>query len=48
MKLMKGSYVYVAIARVPNTVKGVVRYIGELSGEKGTRFGIELMVCSLT
>lgn len=48
MKLMKGSDVYVAIAGVRNTVKGIVRYIGELSGEKGTRFGIELMVCSLT
>ena len=42
--LDKGSDVYVAVTGVHNNLKGIVRYIGDLSGEKGTRFGIELMV----
>ena len=29
---------------IPYPVKGIVRYIGSLSGEVGTKFGIELLV----
>ena len=39
-----GSEVYTSVDTVPIPVKGVIRYIGELAGAEGTRFGIELMV----
>jgi len=42
--LGKGSEVYTTIDTVPDLMKGVIRYIGELPGLDGTRFGIELMV----
>jgi len=42
--LMEGSAVYTTIATIPIPVKGVIKYIGELSGTEGTKFGIELMV----
>ena len=44
-KLTGGSEVYVTIATTPYPVKGVVRWIGKLTGEYGTKFGIELLVC---
>ena len=42
--LTVGSEAYVTIATIPAPVKGIVRYIGKLSGEEGTKFGIEIMV----
>ena len=45
-KLNYGSYVYVTIPTIPTPVSGVVCHIGPLEGEVGTKFGIELQVCS--
>ena len=45
-KLTEGSEVYVTITTTPYPVKGVVRWIGKLAGEYGTKFGIELLVCT--
>ena len=45
--LKVGSEVYVTIATIPAPVKGIIRYIGGLTGEEGRKFGIELMVCLL-
>ena len=42
--LVVGSEVFATIDTIPIPVKGVVKYIGELSGVGGRRFGIELMV----
>ena len=42
--LTVGCEVYVTIATIPVPVKGIVRYIGKLSGEEGKQFGIEIMV----
>ena len=42
--LTVGSEVYVTIATIPAPVRGIVRYIGKLSGEEGKQFGIEIMV----
>ena len=42
--LGKGSEVYITIDTTPDLMKGVIRYIGELPGLDGTRFGIELTV----
>ena len=42
--LRLGSDVYVTIATIPTPVRGIIRYIGELPGEEGTKFGIEMMV----
>ena len=42
--LCVGSEAYVTIATIPAPVKGIVRYIGKLSGEEGRKFGIEIMV----
>ena len=42
--LTVGSEAYVTIATIPAPVKGIVRYIGNLSGEEGRQFGIEIMV----
>ena len=44
--LQIGSEVCVTIPTSSAPVKGVVRYIGSLSCEYGTHFGIELLVCS--
>ena len=44
-KLHFGSIVYVTIPTIPVPVRGVVCYIGQLEGEVGTKFGIELLVC---
>ena len=43
-KLRVGYGVYVAIPTIPHPMRGVVRYIGPLPGEEGTKFGIELLV----
>ena len=42
--LTVGSDVYVTIATIPTPVRGIIQYIGELPGEEGRKFGIELMV----
>ena len=42
--LAVGSDVYVTIATIPTPVRGMIRYIGGLSGEEGRKFGIELRV----
>jgi len=42
--LVEGSLVYVTLSIIPVPVNGVVRYVGELPGLDGTRFGVELMV----
>ena len=44
--LVKGSDVYVTIPTITSPVRGVIRYIGGLSGEEGRKFGVELMVCA--
>jgi len=41
-----GSHVLVTISTDPLSVRGTVRYIGNLSGKDGTHFGIELLVCN--
>ena len=46
-KLTEGSTVYVSIPYLRIVAKGIVRYIGKLPGERGTKFGIELLVCKL-
>ena len=43
-KLHLGSGVYVTIPTIPVPVRGVVSHIGQLKGEVGTKFGIELLV----
>lgn len=44
-KLTEGSNVYVVnMPTFPAAVKGIVRYIGKLPGESGTKFGVELLV----
>ena len=43
--LVVGSDVYVTIATIPTPVRGTIQYIGELPGEEGRKFGIELVVC---
>jgi len=45
LSLGKGSEVCVTIPTIHNPVRGVVRYIGGLSGELGRQFGIEILVC---
>jgi len=42
--LTEGSLVYVTLSTIPVPVNGIIRYIGELSGLDGTRFGVEMMV----
>lgn len=44
-KLTVGDDVQVTIKSIPSSIKGVIRYIGALPEEDGTKFGIELMVC---
>ena len=44
-KLAEESIVYVTIPPLLKTAKGIVRYIGKLPGEPGTKFGVELLVC---
>ena len=44
-KLTEGSTVYVSIPTLRTPAKGIVRYIGKLPSEHGTKFGIELLVC---
>ena len=44
-KLTERSTVYVSIPTLRTIAKGIVRYIGKLPGERGTKFGIELLVC---
>ena len=46
--LAVGSDVYVIIATIPAPVRGIIRYIGELPGEDGRNFGVELMVIKAT
>ena len=42
--LAQESKVYVTLATIPVPVSGIIRYVGDLSGLDGTRFGVELMV----
>ena len=42
-----GSEVYVTIATIPAPVRGIIQYIGGLTGEEGRKFGIEILVCML-
>ena len=44
-KLTEDSTVYVSIPTIPTVAKGIIRYIGKLPGETGTKFGVELLVC---
>ena len=37
-------HVNVTTPIIPHSVRGIIRYIGPLPGEKGTKFGIELLV----
>ena len=43
-KLKSGFGVNVTIPTIPHPVRGVIRYIGLLPSEEGTKFGIELLV----
>ena len=43
-KLKVGDGVNVTIPTIPYPVRGIIRYIGSLPGEEGTKFGIELLV----
>ena len=43
-KLKVGYGVNVTIPTIPYPVRGIIRYIGSLPGEEGTKFGIELLV----
>ena len=44
-KLAEDSTVYVTIPTLHDCAKGIVRHIGKLPGETGTKFGVELLVC---
>ena len=46
-KLKVGYGVNVTISTIPNPVRGIIRYIGSLPSEEGTKFGIELLVSEL-
>ena len=41
-----GSFVYVTIPVSAVPVRGIIRHIGKLQGERGIMFGVELMVCA--
>jgi len=43
-KLQVGSLVFVLVPAIPLPVQGVIRFIGELPGETGTKFGVEFLV----
>ena len=43
-ELKIGSLVFVIVPTIPLPVQGVIRFIGELPGQSGTKFGVELMV----
>ena len=43
-KLKIGYGVKVTIPFIPHPVRGIIRYVGPLRGEEGTKFGIELLV----
>ena len=43
-KLKAGFGINVSIPTIPNPARGVIRYVGPLPGEEGTKFGIELLV----
>lgn len=43
-KLKVGNAVNVAIPTIPQPVRGIIRYIGTLPDEVGTKFGIEMLV----
>lgn len=43
-KLEIGNGICVTIPTITSPVKGIIRYIGSLSGEEGTKFGIEMLV----
>jgi len=43
-KLRVGYGVNVTIPTIPHPMRGIIRYIGPLRGEEGTKFGIELLV----
>lgn len=45
--LKEGSTVYVNIRAFPTAAKGILHYIGNLPGEIGIRFGVELLVCKI-
>jgi len=42
--LAVGDGVYVNIGGIPSSVKGIIRYMGTLPEEHGTKFGVELLV----
>ncbi|XP_065915083.1 uncharacterized protein [Dysidea avara] len=42
-ELKIGSLVFVIVPTIPLPVQGVIRFIGELPGQSGTKFGVELM-----
>jgi len=42
--LTVGDGVHVNIRGIPSSVKGIIRYIGNLPEENGTKFGVELLV----
>ena len=46
-KLKVGYGINVTIPTIPHPVRGIIRYIGSLPGEEGTKFGIELLVSEL-
>ena len=45
-KLQCRSIVYVTIPTTPTPVRGIISHVGPLKGEAGTKFGIELLVCT--
>ena len=42
--LAVGDGIHVNIKSIPSLVKGIIRYIGNLPGEDGTKFGVEMLV----
>jgi len=42
--LTVGDGVYVNIRGIPSPIKGIIRYVGNLPEENGTKFGVELLV----
>ena len=44
-KLTEGAIVYVTIPAFLTAAKAIIHYIGNLPGETGIKFGIELLVC---
>ena len=47
-KLDIESIVYVTIPTITVPVQGIIRFIGKLPEEVGTKFGIEILVCDIS